>query len=686
MNQFVTRISLPSLLFALVGAVLIWSIPTQAKLTVTPSVMLHSAGTGVAIWETDFAFDSDTNVGLAVFRQSGMFKVRGIYAQPTGQAASSAFDITSSAAYEVKGPRVAARSGGGGGFLVTYFISEIKQKRAVFVHPDSPTIPSVLIDEATWSSNNNIGGLAYVEQHDAFLVAYRKNADTYLKWVKVVNGSLQVSSSAVQVTSGDCNYVAPEIAWDFERDRALVTGWIDGCGGGVWMRRVSFNGSTISTLGSQTNLTAVGAEDVRVAFSDLIDRWLVVYVRRASTTPRHVLGNTVDPNGVVSSLRTILPANTGNASIADDRFGKDNGLGLAYNPFSGRFLVGVRGNDNGGLAPLYAVELDTDGVAIPKTFAEVLSFDISQPWPRLAALPNSQNFLMVAKGGPDAPFSQLRGIRIAADGTEGSGTWPLATSGGGGGGGGEEPPPPPPPPSGSFTLTVTRPTNGLIVGPDIWCGTTSATGTRCSVTKPAGTTIKLNAYPAPGQTLESWGGCSASFVLNANKSCAPTFSGTSPTPPPPSGSFTLNVTRPTNGLIVGPDIWCGTTSATGTRCSVTKPAGTTIWLNAYPAPGYSLSSWGACGSSFVLNANRNCSPIFSSSSAALQPASSTVPISLHAHGSTDGVGLGQWLGLIMPEQWVARTFAQLTAVNYGGHGGQARVVLGAPPAALTRRS
>jgi hypothetical protein len=390
-----------------------------------------------------------------------------------------------------------------------------------------------LIDEATWSSNNNIGGVAYVAEHDAFLVVYRKDSNTFIKWVKIVGGTLQVSPSAVQLTSGGCNYVAPEIAWDFERDRALVTGWIDGCGGGVWMRRVSFDGSTISALGTQANIEGASYEDVRVAFSDLMDKWMVVYVKRGAS-PRHVLGHTVDPDGVVGTQRTILPANSANATVADDRFARDNGLGIAYNPFSGRFLVGARGHDDGnGLAPLYAVELDTSGVVIPKTFVEVLSFDVANPWPRLAAVPNSPNFLMMAKAGqaPAGSFSQLRSIRITADGQQGTGTWPLPGGGGSGGGGDDPPPPPPPPPSGSVTLTITRPAHGLIVGPDIWCGTTSSTGTRCSVTKPAGTAIWLNAYPAPGYPLTSWGGCSASFVLGANKSCAPTFGNTAPVPP-----------------------------------------------------------------------------------------------------------------------------------------------------------
>src|SRR6187200_2537161 len=138
MNQFVPRISLPRYLVALVGTVLIGSIAMQAKLTFSPSALLHSAG--VPIWESDFAFDTETNVGLGVFRQKGMLKVRGVYVGPTGAAASAVFDLTTSGANEVRGPRLAARSGGGGGFLVTYFLAGDQQTRAIFVHPSSSTI------------------------------------------------------------------------------------------------------------------------------------------------------------------------------------------------------------------------------------------------------------------------------------------------------------------------------------------------------------------------------------------------------------------------------------------------------------------------------------------------------------------------------------------------------------------
>ncbi len=619
MNQFVPRISLPRYLLALVGTVLIGSIATQAKLTFSPSVLLHSAG--VPIWESDFAFDTETNVGLGVFRQKGMLKVRGVYVGPTGAAASAVFDLTTSAANEVRGPRLAARSGGGGGFLVTSFLAGDQQTRAIFVHPSSSTIlgPVTIDSEVVWYSNP--GGVAYVAEHDAFLVAYRKNDHAYVKWVKVVGGSLQVSS-AVQLTSGACNYIAAEIAWDFERDIALVTGWIDGDGcGGVWMRRIGFNGSTISPLGSQATIGGARYSDVRVAFSDLIDKWLVIYVKQATTAPRHVLGNTIDPNGVVGSQRTILPANTGNLSIADDKFGGNNGLGLAYNPFNGRFLVGVRGNDSadtGGLAPLYAVELDTNGVAIPKTFDEVLSFDIASPWPRLAAIPNSQNFLMMVTGGPGAPFGDLRSVRVTADGQQGTGTWPLA-GGGGSGGGGEDPPPPPPPPppSGSVTLTLTRPSGGLILGTDIYCGTTSAAGTKCQVTKPAGTTIKLTALPASGNTLTSWGGCASSFALTANKSCAPTFSGGGgPLPPPPSGAISLTLINPSNG---GPGKggnvhWSGVGwIAPGQSASRTYPAPTAVTLLPIPQSGYRFAGWigTGCANSMTVNNERTCIANFS---------------------------------------------------------------------------
>jgi hypothetical protein len=195
------------------------------------------------------------------------------------------------------------------------------------------------------------------------------------------------------------------------------------------------------------------------------------------------------------------------------------------------------------------------------------------------------------------------------------------------------------------------------------------------VTKPAGTSIWLNVYPASGYSLSSWGGsCSSSFALTANVSCAPTFSNGSTTPPPPpspSGSYTITITRPTNGLIAGPDIWCGSTSSTGTRCSVTKPAGTQIWLKAFPASGYSLTSWGGCSTSFALTGNVSCAPTFGGGSALPPPSG---PISLRVVVPSTAKGHVYWMGVgwVEPGQSVLRTSStpmtvSLSAFPFAGY-------------------
>jgi hypothetical protein len=165
--------------------------------------------------------------------------------------------------------------------------------------------------------------------------------------------------------------------------------------------------------------------------------------------------------------------------------------------------------------------------------------------------------------------------------------------------------------SSAFTLTITRPSGGTILGPDIWCGDA---GAACQVTKPAGQTMWLMALPTGTNTLATWGGCSASFVLNANTTCAPTFTSAGGSTGAGGGStssaFTLSITRPSGGTILGPDIWCGDA---GAICQVTKPAGTVITLMALPTAPHALSGWGGCSANFTLTANLSCAPSFSGS-------------------------------------------------------------------------
>ena len=70
--------------------------------------------------------------------------------------------------------------------------------------------------------------------------------------------------------------------------------------------------------------------------------------------------------------------------------------------------------------------------------------------------------------------------------------------------------------------------------------------------------------------------------------------------------FTLTVTPPTNGIVTGTGIACGTG---GADCTETYDYGTGVVLTATPSAGYDFGGWtGACGGtgacSFAMTAAR----------------------------------------------------------------------------------
>jgi hypothetical protein len=234
-------------------------------------------------------------------------------------------------------------------------------------------------------------------------------------------------------------------------------------------------------------------------------------------------------------------------------------------------------------------------------------------------------------------------------------------------------PSPTPTPSGSYTLTISRPAGGTILGPEIFCGDG---GAACSVTKPAGTVIELLALPSGGNVLTSWGGCAVSFSLTASRACAPTFGGTTPSAPAPSGSRTLTIARPAGGTILGPEIFCGDG---GAACSVSKPAGTVVELLALPTGASSLSSWGGCAPALTLNNNLSCAPAFTGGGAAPSPPPPPPPgggtggavvltVTKVAGGTVAGPSLfcGD-LGSACQVSLAAGTFVELAVLPSGGN-------------------
>ena len=134
------------------------------------------------------------------------------------------------------------------------------------------------------------------------------------------------------------------------------------------------------------------------------------------------------------------------------------------------------------------------------------------------------------------------------------------------------------------TLTVSVAGSGTVTSTD---GFINCPGT-CSHIYQHNANVTLNASAAGGWTFGSWGGaCSGSspscnVTMSQNQSVSATFT---------QLSYTLTVTDSGNGTVTSTD---GFINCPGT-CTHTYLSNTVVTLNANPAQGWSLNTWGgAC--------------------------------------------------------------------------------------------
>jgi len=158
---------------------------------------------------------------------------------------------------------------------------------------------------------------------------------------------------------------------------------------------------------------------------------------------------------------------------------------------------------------------------------------------------------------------------------------------------------------GPNVLTVTRSTDGTVVGNGIDCGPATS---QCSSAQPTGASIHLMAQPGPGVVFVRFtGDCDAggTVVMSAARSCAASFTKNYRSL---SGRDypVLTIVPPKNGTIVGNGIDCG---PSGPRCQASEPVGSTVHLLVRPNPGFVFVRFnGECdaGGTAVMAESRAC--------------------------------------------------------------------------------
>ena len=172
-----------------------------------------------------------------------------------------------------------------------------------------------------------------------------------------------------------------------------------------------------------------------------------------------------------------------------------------------------------------------------------------------------------------------------------------------------------------YELTITKPTGGSILSRGVSCGTL---GSDCTVTRPDGESVELQAQPDEGFVFAGYTGDCADggrTIMSEARTCGARFDRI------PEASkavqLALTIMPPKGGTIVTMGITCGTQHA---ECSATFAQGSEVKLDYMADPGYEFVKYtGACApdGATVMTEPRSCSALFTKRGAGTAVASST---------------------------------------------------------------
>jgi hypothetical protein len=190
-----------------------------------------------------------------------------------------------------------------------------------------------------------------------------------------------------------------------------------------------------------------------------------------------------------------------------------------------------------------------------------------------------------------------------------------------------------------WTLTITKPTGGTILGDNINCGPEAA---ECEAKFIAGYTMTLHPTADHGYRFVGFtGNCgpAGEVVMDANRTCSARFE-KEVVARPAAAPIILVVTRPQNGTILGNGINCGPAAA---QCSSPQQEGTVVHLQPRPDRGFVFTGFtGDCIPSgvVVMAAGRVCGATFAKADSRLPAASfPTLTVERPSHGTASGPGI-----------------------------------------------
>lgn len=177
-------------------------------------------------------------------------------------------------------------------------------------------------------------------------------------------------------------------------------------------------------------------------------------------------------------------------------------------------------------------------------------------------------------------------------------------------------------PSGQ-RLTLTKPTGGTLLGPNLKCGTH---GNDCSATLTTGDVIELNPQADDQYVFAGYTGDCAEgrTTMTAPRTCGAVFNKVAPVTA--SVTFPLTIVKPDGGTIIGAgDILCG---STGSSCAANVPTGEHVSLRQTADNGYIFVSFtGDCtpqGETTMMSA-RMCGATFTKSTTSQVNIDQTAP-------------------------------------------------------------